>query len=101
MECPITHQIYEDPVLVPCCGNSFERDALSAWLERHITCPLCRHSIPNFEPLDEPTNLALMHLIEEHLRSLRPVVRPDDTRPSAWIPAKHYTDRLHAIKTKK
>jgi len=88
MECPITHEIFDDPILVPCCGNSFERIALSDWFERHETCPMCRQHMPSFEPLIQPTNIALANMIDDYLASIRPINRPIDTRPSTWILAK-------------
>lgn len=85
MECPITHELFEDPVLIPCCGNSFERDAISLWLENHVTCPMCRHPIPGFEPLIEPANMALLRICDEHRSTTSTqIIRPDDTSPSTW-----------------
>lgn len=39
--CPITHQLMEDPV--KCAdGHTYERAAITKWLERHHTSPMTR-----------------------------------------------------------
>lgn len=50
----------EDPVLAPCCGNSFERDMIIQVLAKKNVCPLCRGEL-NKEKLT--TNLTLKNVI--------------------------------------
>jgi hypothetical protein len=47
--CPITQQIFHDPV-VDLQGHNYERDAILEWLSLHGTCPLTRRQL-------EPSNL--------------------------------------------
>ena len=101
MDCPITHEPYEDPVLVPCCGNSFDRLPLSSWLERHWTCPMCRHPMPEFEPMTSPTNITLLCLIKSTPKQPMYVCKPQSTSPQEWIPANQYTKRLKLMLTDK
>ena len=52
--CPITGQLFEDPVLLVEDGHTYERSAVIAWLERNDTspmtgAPLARKTLaPNF-----------------------------------------------------
>eukprot|EP00455_Lapot_gusevi_P053754 TRINITY_DN8464_c0_g1_i3.p1 TRINITY_DN8464_c0_g1~~TRINITY_DN8464_c0_g1_i3.p1 ORF type:complete len:296 (+),score=5.16 TRINITY_DN8464_c0_g1_i3:49-936(+) len=39
---PITFEPFSDPVLVPCCGQTFSRASIVAVLNQNNLCPLCR-----------------------------------------------------------
>lgn len=45
--CPITGYIYNDPVIVPESGQTFEREAIKKWMINHNTntCPITRKKI--------------------------------------------------------
>jgi ankyrin repeat protein/Mg-chelatase subunit ChlD len=43
LRCAISLEPYQDPVLVPCCGQTFSRQSLiDAFAKKHGECPLCR-----------------------------------------------------------
>ena len=80
--CPITQGIMMDPV----CdrdGNSFERDAIEAWIEVRGTSPITRSPLA---VSDLVPNRSLKTSIEEYLDSLSPEAyaqaRPGRTRPT-------------------
>jgi hypothetical protein len=59
LECPIDRAEFIDPVMVPCCGQSFNRSSLWEWLHDNPTCPICRQDLRRFEVSTVPTNVAL------------------------------------------
>jgi Mg-chelatase subunit ChlD len=59
--CPLTHDLMTDPVM-DTEGNSYERSAIEAWLERNSTSPITRN--PLTTGMLAP-NRALQTLIEE------------------------------------
>lgn len=71
--CPITQSPFVDPIMAPCCGNSFERDALVQWLETSSECPLCKGSLDDFDAPNAVRNRSL--LIESPSESLMEPVR--------------------------
>jgi len=60
--CPITQETYVDPVMVPCCGQSFERSAIIEWLDNSTLCPLCKANIEDFDPQTAVTNRGILGL---------------------------------------
>jgi hypothetical protein len=42
LSCPVCLELFRDPVLLPCCQQSFCRCCLRGALARSPTCPLCR-----------------------------------------------------------
>src|SRR6056300_1720533 len=38
--CPITAELFQDPVLLVEDGYTYERSAVTAWLEKHDTSPM-------------------------------------------------------------
>lgn len=60
MSCPITQDTFVDPIMVPCCGQSFERSAIIEWLNSSWTCPLCKESLTQFDPINAVTNRGLV-----------------------------------------
>jgi hypothetical protein len=57
-ECPIDHAEFVDPVMVPCCGQSFNRSSLWEWLRNNPSCPTCRKHL-SFNVELAPNNVAL------------------------------------------
>ena len=45
LTCPITLELFEDPVRVPCCNKAFSRTALQQSLQRDLRCPMCMADI--------------------------------------------------------
>lgn len=58
--CPITQYPFVDPIMAPCCGNSFERDALVEWLENSSECPLCKGSLEHFDAVNAVRNRSII-----------------------------------------
>ena len=52
--CPITREIFKDPVILGTTGHTFEREAITDWLRLHNTDPLTNELLagstlaPNF-----------------------------------------------------
>ena len=71
--CPVSLELFDDPVQTPCCGNSLNRASLRQSLPR---CPLCRVDIgtthPTFGIDDVPTNRAVASLVDEHRAKATP-----------------------------
>lgn len=65
LQCPITLDLLEDPIIVPCCRNAISREALQMSLESNTRCPLCRGDLDNFDVEAEPKNTILCKLIED------------------------------------
>lgn len=42
--CPICHDGYRKPTLLP-CKHIFCEDCLAMWLDRERTCPMCRSTV--------------------------------------------------------
>ena len=62
LECPITHEIMKDPVILIETGISYDRKAIEAWLEKHDTDPITRKQL-NDKTL--VTNYALKSLCDQ------------------------------------
>ena len=62
--CPITQCPFEEPIMAPCCGNSFEREALTIWLRGNNSCPLCKESLSGFDPQRATLNRSLIPIQE-------------------------------------
>ena len=69
LECPITLNIIEDPVQLPCCGKSVSRIPLKDALTRNKICPLCRQDLTNFDIDRAPTNRTLSDVVESFKNS--------------------------------
>lgn len=47
--CPISTLLSDDPIVAPCCGNTFDRNQLAIWKMTKSVCPLCRASLDPFD----------------------------------------------------
>ncbi len=65
LTCPITLNLFIDPISLPCCGKAIERNALIEHNSRYNTCPLCRGSLENLDIISMPKNVTLFSLVEE------------------------------------
>ncbi|XP_037632054.1 nuclear factor 7, brain-like [Sebastes umbrosus] len=59
--CPVCHDVFRDPVILP-CSHSFCKDCLKNWWREKQTreCPICKRR----SSMDPPYNLALKNLCE-------------------------------------
>jgi len=69
LTCPITLEIFKDPVSVPCCGKAFEREALAEHLENNGICPLCNGDLYDFNANTAPKNVVIAGLVESIINS--------------------------------
>ena len=82
LTCPITGEIFLDPVLCVGDGHTYERLAAERWLATHATSPLTG------QPLEQPEGLTLVenHSVRKQAAAL--VQRRPELRPTA-PPAPH------------
>eukprot|EP01064_Diplonema_japonicum_P025283 TRINITY_DN3645_c0_g5_i2.p1 TRINITY_DN3645_c0_g5~~TRINITY_DN3645_c0_g5_i2.p1 ORF type:complete len:1404 (+),score=371.02 TRINITY_DN3645_c0_g5_i2:56-4267(+) len=66
--CPITLEVLDDPVSVPCCGKAFSRRGLM----EHLTvrrgegrCPACNADIDDFDVENAARNVVLASLVDQ------------------------------------
>jgi hypothetical protein len=63
--CPITLELFNDPITVPCRGASFSRIPLTQSFKLSgNTCPLCRQINIDFNPLTAQKNRTIEKIIE-------------------------------------
>lgn len=72
--CPLTQEVMREPVVDP-EGNTYERSAIEAWLEKNSTSPITRKTLRRE---DLVPNRALRDVIAEHYKSK---VRPASSAP--------------------
>ncbi len=60
--CPITLELMEDPIAVPCCGRNFSRAALMA-CESH-SCPMCNASLADFDIVNATRNVNIAGMVD-------------------------------------
>ena len=66
LTCPISGEIYEDPIIVHCCGATFSRSHLDTWLQKSRTCPNCRHKFTTFRTKYAVKNTAIISMIDHY-----------------------------------
>ena len=66
LTCPITLELLEDPVSVPCCMKTFSRQALAQYLDNSYNkkCPLCNGSLSNFDVYNVMKNNTIASIID-------------------------------------
>eukprot|EP01084_Bolivina_argentea_P002250 4158_1 len=66
LTCPITLELFEDPITVPCCGKTFSRNPLHSYLtnKQDKKCPLCNGDLSNFDARTVQTNRNLLSFVE-------------------------------------
>ncbi|EFC38207.1 predicted protein [Naegleria gruberi] len=67
--CPISRELLEDPIVVPCCGRAFSRQSLANYFStiEYRTCPCCRGNLDEFDVESAPKNVNLASLIDQVL----------------------------------
>lgn len=63
--CPITLELLDDPISVPCCGISFSRSALIQVFNYTKNCPWCRKILNRFDPTNAPKNIMISNMIKQ------------------------------------
>lgn len=67
LHCPISLQLFEDPISTPCCGQTLSRISMQDHLSQDDTCPLCRSSMwefPEFDVNSVPRNRTIAGLVD-------------------------------------
>ncbi len=64
LTCPITWELFDDPITLPCCGQNCSRAAITESLIHNISCPMCRASLSNFNPATAPRNVSIAALTD-------------------------------------
>ena len=68
LSCPISNELFENPVSAPCCGRAFSRESLKIWLDttHDKRCPVCNGDLTNFDVINAPKNVNLAALVEAY-----------------------------------
>jgi hypothetical protein len=64
--CPISEQIFFNPIQAMPCGHFFEEEELKGWEEKNDTCPYCREKIEEKFPTPPYFNRQLTELLERN-----------------------------------
>ena len=65
LECPITHALLQDPVILGVTGHTYERQAIEKWLESNNTDPISGEVLEN---RTLTPNFALREAIEDYVK---------------------------------
>ena len=74
--CPITHDLFVDPISVPCCGQTYSRDNLIESMRFSPECPLCRADISNFNARGVAKNVVIAGLVADLANEIKRHVDP-------------------------
>jgi Mg-chelatase subunit ChlD len=61
---PITYELFDYPISVPCCGRSFDKASLQRCLQTSSLCPLCSTDIRSFDVDNAPKNINISSLVD-------------------------------------
>ncbi|GMF61670.1 unnamed protein product [Phytophthora fragariaefolia] len=64
LTCPISLDLFEDPVMTECCGKTFSSEALTQALTQNSQCPVCRSRTVAIHVNRDMANLVELHRIE-------------------------------------
>ena len=64
LTCPITLELFQDPITVPCCGKALSRNPLREYLTNKALCPLCNGDLSSFDASTAQTNKNLLAFVE-------------------------------------
>lgn len=68
--CPITMELFNDPITLNCCGNTISREPLRQHMNSNLSCPLCRADLSDFDVENAPKTVNIAHMVEKHLKSI-------------------------------
>jgi len=107
--CPITNQLFFNPVQVMPCGHFFEESGIDDWKTRDTTCPCCREKIEEQYPTPPYFNRQLTELLERNpllydecyfnLEIFSNCLREDDEKKTVSPHLKKWTNLLKNSKT--
>lgn len=71
--CPISGALFEQPILLPCCGQVVSRNSIVSWFASRPNetkrCVMCRKDIPDFDPAAAVVVRNVAHEVDEFKRS--------------------------------
>ncbi|POM63338.1 LOW QUALITY PROTEIN: Hypothetical protein PHPALM_21284 [Phytophthora palmivora] len=70
LTCPISLDLFEDPVLTTCCGKTFSSEALAQALRRNPQCPVCRAYRVSSHANRDMANMVELHRTERSMLGL-------------------------------
>lgn len=86
LNCPITLELFEDPITTPQCGHTFSRMALYQHLQNSNYCPVCRTDISDFDSLNAPKSINIAYLVDQHKNCVnQPLENLYSPIESKWI----------------
>lgn len=68
LTCPITLDLFDDPITAPCCKKAFSRAALVEYLSIGHKCPLCNADLSLFDIGSAPRELQLVGLLDTFIK---------------------------------
>lgn len=91
--CPITQDLFEDPISVPCCGQTYSRNALVECLRFKPECPMCRGDLSRFNAAQTARNVVIAGLVEEFASGVRLVDTNADQKLDWSVTCQEIVDR--------
>lgn len=70
LQCPLTLELFEDPVTVTCCQRVFSREPLTQALGFRPVCPLCNGDLSAFDPRAAGRNRTVAGLVETYRQTV-------------------------------
>ena len=66
LTCPITLELFENPITLPCCGQVVSKTPIIRIInEGSGLCPLCNNNLENFDVINAPITVNIQSLIDE------------------------------------
>lgn len=84
LTCPITHELLEDPVALPCCGRAISRSAVIDCMYHSPYCPMCKEDISHFDTINAPKLINLAYMIENIKNNATETTQPQQNNSDKW-----------------
>ncbi len=72
--CPITMELFNDPINVPCCGQTFSRQSLIDHSTINKNCPMYRGNLSNLDLTNIKKNIIVANLVD--IIKNKKIIRP-------------------------
>jgi hypothetical protein len=81
--CPINHSIYKDPVILVGDGFTYEREAITRWLNIKVTSPVTNKRLKSCKLVQNKAIRSILHSLKHELSSadLEELILLDDLNP--------------------
>ncbi|GMF61669.1 unnamed protein product [Phytophthora fragariaefolia] len=77
LTCPISLELFADPVVTKCCGKTFSSNGLRQALMQRSVCPFCRSTRVSYCPNRDVAKLVVFHRAERSILGLPEPVVPN------------------------